>query len=81
MTWLVGITDSMDMSLSNLQETVEVREAWTGMLQSMGSQRVRHDLAAEQQQQIEVSHFMFLGQTISLDPYNNSVQDMQWEVT
>ena len=51
------------------------------MLQSMGSQRVRHDLAAEQQQQIEVSHFMFLGQTISLDPYNNSVQDMQWEVT
>ena len=28
MTWLVGITDSMDMSLSNLQEMVEVREVW-----------------------------------------------------
>ena len=41
MRWLDGITDSMDMSLSKLRETVE------GMLQSMGSQRVGHDLAIE----------------------------------
>ena len=38
------------MSLSKLQEIVKDREA--GELQFMGSQRVRHDLAPEQQQML-----------------------------
>ena len=61
MSWLDSITNSMDMSL---------RTGKPGVLQFMGSQRVRHDWATEQKQRrIQLEDFIFFLSKCELSKY------------
>ena len=54
--WLDGIINSMDMSLTNSGKWW--RTGKTGVLQSMESQRVRHNLATEENKPYQYTRFI-----------------------
>ena len=72
MRWLAGITEAMDMSLSNTRRWW--RTGKPGVLESTESQRVGHDLAT-QQQHVFICHEIV---TLMSPPRGQPSSDVYW---